>query len=178
MTTGHWNRAKIKRMAISVRSGNEQDAELASKLMNSYIEDGRYTALTEMQSTEKMLKTIRYLAEHGTFTVAMNADSLAGMQMVFPFGSIPAFQHVGDIGTYVDPNAHRLGVGRAMANFTFERAKDTGFSKLIAMIRADNHRALEFYKSVGFEYIGLAKKQACVRGVFIDEIFMERLLIG
>ena len=170
-------RAKIKAMAIRVRAGGEQDAQQAANLLNSYVEEGRYTALTETQTPDEMRKTIKFLAEHGTFCIAEDGGALLGMQMVFPFGQIPAFQHVGDIGTYVDLNYHRGGVGRALAENTFESARNVGFLKIIATIRADNHRALEFYKSIGFEYIGLAKKQACVRGVFIDEIFMERFLI-
>lgn len=163
-------------MGIEVRAAQEEDAEKAAALMNSFISEGRFTALTELRTTEAEVDLIRQLAKEGVYTVATDGEEIIGIQMVFPFSVLPAFQHVGDIGTWVTPASHRSGVGRALAQWTFERAKDVGFSKLIAMIRGDNHRAIEFYKGLGFEYIGLAKKQACIRGVFYDEVFMERPL--
>ena len=101
---------------------------------------------------------------------------LLGIQLVLPLSDLAAFAHVGDIGTYVSSTSHRSGVGRALAEATFKTAKEKGFTKIMAFIRADNPRAQSFYKSIGFDQIGIAHRQARVRDQFIDEVLMERFL--
>ena len=146
-------------------------------MFNAIIDEGKYTALTEPFDIEKQLGLIRHCLEKGTYHVAVTADDkVIGIQVVLPLSELPAFSHVGDIGTYVDSSSHRSGVARAMSEATFKKAKEKGYTKIMAMIRADNTRAQAFYKSIGFEPIGIAKRQARVRGEFFDEVLTEKFL--
>ena len=165
-------------MEFSVRQVREDDADVTAALFNSVIEEGKYTALVEPFSVDKQRAFILELLESGVYNVAVAGDdrTLLGMQVVLPLSEILSFRHVGDIGTYVSPSSHRSGVGRALSEATFTAAREKGFSKIMAMIRGDNPRAQAFYKSIGFDYIGTAKKQALVRGEYIDEVLMERFL--
>ncbi|MBV8815194.1 MAG: GNAT family N-acetyltransferase, partial [Verrucomicrobia bacterium] len=53
-------------------------------------------------------------------------------------------------------------------------AKEKGFEKFFAFVRADNPGALSFYKRIGFEVIGIAKRHAKINGRYIDEVMIER----
>ena len=163
-------------MSFTIREVRESDAPSAAALFNAIIEEGKYTALTEPFTTESQVGLIRRCLSHGTYLVAVDDGELLGIQLVLPLSELPAFSHVGDIGTYVSSSAHRGGIGRALAEATFVRAKEVGFTKIMAFIRADNPRAQAFYKSIGFAHIGIAHRQARVRGEFIDEVLMERFL--
>jgi RimJ/RimL family protein N-acetyltransferase len=46
----------------------------------------------------------------------------------------------------------------------------------MATVRADNPQAVSFYQSQGFQIIGTAHKHAFVRGQYVDEIFLEKLI--
>ena len=46
--------------------------------------------------------------------------------------------------------------------------------ELFAFVRADNVGGLAFYKRIGFEVIGIAKRHAKIKGRYIDEVMIER----
>jgi len=164
-------------MDFTIREVREGDAESCMALFNAIIEEGKYTALTEPFTVEKQLDLIHLCLSKGTYQVAVTTDDrVVGIQVVLPLSELPAFSHVGDIGTYVDTSAHRQGVARALSEATFRNAKEKGFAKIMAMIRGDNLRAQAFYESIGFEPIGVAKRQARIRGEFFDEMLNEKFL--
>ena len=100
-----------------------------------------------------------------------------GLQSVEPISTwANAFKHVGEISTFVLLASHRKGIGRGLSHATFQAAKEQGFIKLSATIRADNPRAVSFYLSQGFKVIGTAQKHAFVGGKYIDEILMEKFI--
>ena len=164
-------------MSFIVREVLESDAEKTAALFNAVVEEGKYTALTEPFTIERQLEFIRRMLAEGVYHVAVTSDGeIIGLQVVLPLSELAAFKHVGDIGTFVSPTSHRSGVGRALAKATFKKAKEVGFTKCMAFIRRDNPRAQAFYKSIGFEEIGIAHRQAFVRGEYIDEVLMERFI--
>jgi L-amino acid N-acyltransferase YncA len=113
------------------------------------------------------------------FNVAVCNDSqkVLGLQDVQPIStSVNAFKHVGEISTFVLLASHRKGIGQNLSHATFQAAKEQGFIKLSATIRADNPQAVSFYLSQGFRVIGTAQKHAFVRGKYIDEILMEKFI--
>lgn len=164
-------------MSVIVRRAQEGDAEQTAALINHYVTEGRFTAMTEVVTPEGEAKFIRELPESTLYQVALDdSGRLLGLQLVFPFSVAPSMSHVGDIGTFVSPAAHQRGVGRALAESTFEESRRLGYRKIIAMIRADNERAQSFYKSIGFQFIGVSREHACVRGQYIDEHLFEKML--
>jgi len=70
----------------------------------------------------------------------------------------------------------RRGVGWALAEKTFELAKEKRFEKIFTYVRADNIGSLAFHLRLGFTIIGTAKKQAKIRNSYVDEIMIEKFL--
>lgn len=100
-----------------------------------------------------------------------------GLQDVEPFATYtPAFDHVGVIGTFVDLSNRRRGIGRSLFQATFEAARHKGYEKLFAYVRADNAAALAAYLEQGFYEIGTARKHAKIKGMYVDEVMIERFL--
>lgn len=87
-----------------------------------------------------------------------------------------AFTHVGVLGTYVALLYRRQGIGRSLFRATFEAARCKGYEKLFTFIRADNVAALATYLNQGFHIVGTAKRQAKLKGRYVDEIIVERFL--
>ena len=99
------------------------------------------------------------------------------MQDVVPLSAgSPVFGHVGVISTFVALDAQRQGVGRQLSAATFAAARELGFRKLSATIRADNPAALAFYQGLGFRVIGVAQRHALLRGQYVDEVLAEKWL--
>ena len=166
-------------MSFIVRQVTVNDAEDISKVLNPIVEEGLYTVLDTTFTTEEEEGFIRNFPEKGVFTVAEHEvnGKIAGFQAVEPFADYTrVFDHVGIIGTFVDANFRRQGIAKRLFAATFETAKAKGYEKLFAYVRSDNERALATYLNQGFEVIGTAKKHAKVRGVYVDEILIEKFL--
>jgi L-amino acid N-acyltransferase YncA len=162
---------------ILIRPVNLEDAEGIVKVLNPLIESGENTALDRVFTVEEERAFISGFPARGIFHVAERASDgvIVGFQNVEPFATYTdAFAHVGVIGTYVDPSGHRQGIGRLLFEATRLTAEDRGYEKFFAFVRADNIGALAFYKRIGFEAIGVAKRHAKIKGRYIDEVMIER----
>jgi L-amino acid N-acyltransferase YncA len=165
--------------AYSIRSVREEDAASIVDLLNPLIEAGHYTIMDEPVSPESQIAVIRDFPERGIFNVAVCRDTrrVLGIQDVVRFKAEgTAFVPIGEISTFVRLESHRRGVGRDLSRATFADARERGFTKIMATIRADNPMAVSFYESQGFRVIGTAQRHALVRGRYLDEILMEKLL--
>lgn len=90
--------------------------------------------------------------------------------------SLQGHTHVGVIGTFVDLEHRRQGVGRALFAAMFPVARAKGYEKLFTYVRADNVAALAAYQAQGFERIGIARQHAKVNGRYVDEVLIEKFL--
>jgi|GEM_PF-660046 L-amino acid N-acyltransferase YncA len=166
-------------MEFSIRMAREEDAESIVELLNPIIQAGTYTVMDEQLSVDDQINFMRGFPKRGVFNVAVCNDSqkVLGLQDVQPISTgSNAFRHVGEISTFVSLASRRNGIGSSLSHATFMGAREQGFLKLTAAIRADNPQAVLFYQSQGFEVIGTAKKHAFVRAKYIDEILMEKLI--
>ena len=166
-------------MEFSIRTAREEDAASIVELLNPIIQAGTYTILDEQLSVDDQIDFIRGFPKRGVFNVAVCNDTqkVLGIQDVAPISTVSnVFKHVGEISTFVSLGSHRKGIGRSLSQATFQAAKERGFLKINATIRADNPQAVSFYLSQGFRIIGTAQKHALVRGKYIDEILAERFI--
>jgi L-amino acid N-acyltransferase YncA len=162
---------------IQIRPARVGDAEGIVNVLNPLVETGESTALDAVFTAEQERIFIRDFPVQGLFQVAEQTDGgvIVGFQNVEPFATYTAaFAHVGVIGTYVGPSEHRQGIGRLLFEATRRAAKEKGYEKLFGFVRADNVAGLAFYKRIGFEVIGIAKRHAKIKGRYIDEVMIER----
>ncbi len=162
---------------IRIRPVQVEDAKGIVNVLNPLIRAGESTALDRVFTVEEEEGFISAFPARGVFQVAERANDgvIAGFQNLEPFATYTdAFAHVGIMGTYVDPSGHRQGIGRLLFEATRLAAKDKGYEKFFAFVRADNGGALAFYKRLGFEVIGVAKRHAKIKGRYIDEVMIER----
>ncbi len=176
-------------MELVIRRAREADSALMIELLNPIIRAGGYTVMDEPLTLDEQVEFIRSFPRQGAFLVAFSASTgsahgagvgkLLGMQDVVPLSpGSPVFGHVGVISTFVALEARRQGVGRQLSAATFQAARELGFRKLCAAIRGDNPAALTFYQGLGFRVVGVAQRQALLRGRYVDEVLAEMWLGG
>jgi L-amino acid N-acyltransferase YncA len=164
----------------AIRGVREEDAASIVDLLNPLIEARIYTIMDEPVSLQGQIAFLRAFPERGVYHAAVLRDSgqVLGIQDVVPFrAGETRFEHIGEISTFVRLGSHRRGVGRNLSRATLAEARERGFLKIVATIRVDNPMAVAFYESQGFRVIGTARRHALVRGEYVDEILMERLLV-
>lgn len=162
-----------------IREVRADDAEAVLRILNPIIESGAYTALDTPFSIEAEHEFIQSFPQRGVFHVAEDSRErrAVGFQTLEPFATYTrAFDHVGVVATFVDMACQGQGIGRRLADATFEQARRKGYEKLFTFVRADNPDALRFYHGIGFRSIGTARRQAKIHGNYVDEVIIERFL--
>lgn len=166
-------------MDFLVRTAQPDDAEAIVAIFNPIIEAGLYTAFDTPFTVEAERAYILNLPQRAIFLVAEHREDrrIVGFQSMEPFATYTrAFDHVGVLGTFVDLSQRRQGVASALFKATFETARAKGYEKIFTFIRADNSAALAAYLRQGFRIVGTAQRQAKIRGRYIDEMIVEKLL--
>ena len=166
---------------LIVRLATPDDAEAVVGILNPIIESRAYTALDTPFSVEAERQFIAQFPARGIFHVAVRESDgrLVGFQTLDPFGPYTrAFDHVGVMGTYVADGNRRQGIARRMFAATFDAALRKGYEKIFTFVRADNEGALRAYLAQGFAVIGTARRHARIDGRYVDEILIEKALIG
>jgi L-amino acid N-acyltransferase YncA len=166
-------------MDLQIREARPDDAEAIAGILNLIIEAGVYTAFDTPFTAEAERKYIANFPRRGVFHVAVRRPDrkIIGFQSMEPFATYThAFDHVGVLGTYVDLQCRRQGIGRCLFEATFEAARRKGYEKIFTFIRSDNSAALASYLKQGFHIAGTAEKQAKVNGRYVDEIIIEKFL--
>ena len=165
---------------VKVRDVLLSDAADVARILNSIIRSGAYTALDTEVTIDDERRFIAAFPARGIFLVAVAPHGgVVGFQNVEPFATFThAFDHVGVIGTFVDLEYRRRGIGRQLFTATFAAAIRHGYRKLVAYVRADTPDALAAYTAHGFRIVGTARAQALIGGRYIDEIFIERELVA
>ncbi len=84
-------------------------------------------------------------------------------------------RHRAGFGISVDRACWSLGIGRALTEACIECAKEAGYAQLELEVVADNTKAIELYRSVGFVEYGRNPKGFCSRLSGWQELVMMRL---
>ncbi len=164
-------------MNTTVREARLEDAQGILNILNPIIETKKYSVMVQTFTLEEEINFIKTFPQQGVFHVATNEDKVVGFQVVEPFSALTvALNHVGIIGTYVDLTLRGQGISKKLFEATFAKAKEKGYEKLFAYVRADNPVALKVYQAPVFDIIGIAKRQAKIAGKYVDEIFIEKFL--
>lgn len=164
-------------MDYHIRTATQDDAPSIIAMLNPIIAAGCYTTMTEPLTVESQRQWMRSVANVGVINLAIAGDRVLGIQSVEPHSrKLQVVKHVCDISTFVALDAHRQGIGRTLAADTFAGARRLGYSKIVAMIRADNPGAVQFYQRIGFSVAGTLRQHMRVRDQFVDEVLAERFL--
>jgi L-amino acid N-acyltransferase YncA len=163
---------------IVLRDVMPDDAAAVVGILNPIIAARIHTVFDAPFTIDAENDYIARFPSRGIWKVAVRrSDSrIVGFQVLEPFGPYTkAFDHVGNIGTYVDLSQRRQGVARALFASTFEAAREKGYEKLFTFVRADNPAALSTYRAHGFDVVGTARRHAKIDGRYIDEILIEKV---
>ncbi|MFX1567319.1 MAG: GNAT family N-acetyltransferase [Promethearchaeota archaeon] len=85
-----------------------------------------------------------------------------------------AAEHVGVLGIVVRNKYRNLTIGRNLIDFAIRESKILNNKKKIILSSfSSNKRAIHLFKKLGFEVVGIRKKQFLMDSNYIDEVLME-----
>jgi len=164
---------------VAVREATPGDAEGIVRVLNPIIEAGVYTVIDGPITAQQERDFIRGCSSRGVFHVAVDSadGAVVGFQIAQPIAAYThAFDHVCDMGTYVELARRRQGIASQLFHASFAALAAKGCEKIFTFVRADNPASLQTYHRHGFTIVGTASRHARVRGQYVDEIIIQKFL--
>ncbi len=161
----------------SIGQGTVADAEGIAAVLNAAVQEGGWTVIDRTFTPAQERAFLRRLPDRARVVVAKVGRTIGAFQVIEPYSTrMRAMGHVATLGSYVIPPLRRMDLGRALSQATFGYAREVGFTKILANVRADNADVQAFYESLGFLRCGRLARQALVDGKYVDMLLFERFL--
>lgn len=153
---------------IAVRRAGPADADPVARLLNEIIEAGGTTAMTRPVTGGDIAEWMRS-DPRAIWHIAEDADgTLLGLQWIEP--SPEPGPETAEIATFTRRGRTGEGIGSALFAKTSDAAREAGFLRIHAEIRADNAGGLAYYQSRGFETVGRRTGVRLESGAVVDKV--------
>jgi ribosomal protein S18 acetylase RimI-like enzyme len=142
-------------MSLEIRPATIQDAGAMAELLNEIVAIGGTTAYAEPFDEAGIVDTFITPRFAISCFVAVNGSKIVGFQSLEWAdpewtGDDPLPSDWAIIATYVDPHAHKMGIGRSLFAETASAAKAAGATFIDATIRRENKGGQAYYQAMGF----------------------------
>lgn len=108
------------------------------------------------------------------FIVAEDAGRVAGYAYATQFRDRPAYAHTCENSIYVHPDAVGQGVGGMLMTALIDRAAESGFHQMIAVIGGGEPASIALHSKAGFRHAGRMEKVGLKFGRLLDTVYMQR----
>jgi phosphinothricin acetyltransferase len=162
----------------SIRPAELRDIAAIIRIYNQAVREG--TASFELEPPDQAEMTRRYqsLAAGGyPYLVTEQAGAIVGYAYCGPYRARPAYRWTVEDSVYVDPTAHRHGLGRALLAHLINESEARGFRQMIAVIGdSANVSSIELHRALGFRMVGTFDNVGFKFGRWLDSVLMQRPL--
>jgi L-amino acid N-acyltransferase YncA len=111
------------------------------------------------------------------FLTAQIGDRIAGYAYAGPYRPRPAYRFTVENSIYLDPAAHRRGIGAALMRELVAQCEARGYRQMIAVIGdSANAGSVGLHRALGFAMIGTHPKVGLKFGRWLDTVMMQRAL--
>jgi ribosomal protein S18 acetylase RimI-like enzyme len=154
----------------------EGHIEAFHRTLDSVARERRYLAFFEAPPIDSTRAFVLNNLKSGypQYVALTAGGEVAGWCDVTP-KTRPVYAHSGVLGMGLLPQFRGQGIGLSLIRATLSAARSIGLHRVELMVRADNARAIELYKKVGFEIEGLQRDAVQLDGVYEDLICMAVL---
>lgn len=160
----------------SSRSVVPSDAGSIVSIFNRYVGKDMTTVRTTPDCPGKRRRS---LVRHAAYpqVVALRDDDVVGFCLGRPFSPRPKAPGIAELSIYVRDDLLGIGLGGMLLRVATREARAKGFHKLVAWITVGNRRSKRLFEAHGFRRIGVFRKYALARGVWVDKYCYEKLLV-
>lgn len=163
---------------LVIRDCEQGDLESITAIYGSSVREE--TASFELMPPDLAEMTRRHaaiVAEGYPYIAAVLEGVVAGYAYANSFRPRPAYRHTIETTVYVDPQAQRGGIGRALMERLIDDAETHGFRQMIAVVGDSAHiPSIEFHKALGFTYAGNLVSVGYKHGKWLDSVYLQRTL--
>jgi L-amino acid N-acyltransferase YncA len=164
--------------ALAIRPATLADIPTVTRIYAHAVRHGTASFELDPPDEAEMTRRMKTLLDGGfPYIVAENGGALAGYAYAGPYRARPAYRFTIEDSIYVDPNAHRRGIGRTLLTHLIEEAERRGFRQMIAVIGdSANAPSIEVHRALGFRMVGNFESVGFKFGRWLDSVLMQREL--
>jgi phosphinothricin acetyltransferase len=164
--------------AAVIRHATPTDIPAITRIYAEAVEYGTASFELEAPDEAEMARRMQSLIDGGFPYIAAEIDGvLAGYAYAGPYRPRRAYRFSVEDSIYVDPGAHRKGVGRALLHRLIEESERGGYRQMIAVIGDSAQTpSIELHRAAGFRLIGAIENVGFKFDRWLDTVLMQRPL--
>ena len=170
--------AESRATLVAIRPATDDDIAAIARIYGHQVATGLASFELAPPSVDEMRR--RYADIVGRdypYIVAERDGRLAGYAYASAYRARPAYRFTVENSVYVDPDAKRGGIGRALLVALVGECEQRGFRQMIAVIGdSANHGSIGLHAACGFERIGTLPSIGWKFDRWVDSVLMQRAL--
>mgnify|MGYP001802828268 CR=1 FL=1 len=143
---------------FNLRQAGEADLGDILRIYTPYVLQTAISFEEQVPNLAEMRDRMGALIPSYPYLVADRAGEVLGYAYAGPHRSRSAYRYSVDVTVYVDPSAHRQGIGLVLYDQLFADLADFGFKRAFAAIALPNVASVGLHKALGFELVGVYHK--------------------
>ena len=160
-----------------IRPATEADLPAIGTIHNRAIEE---TAATWLWEPIPLAARQDWFAEQQRadrpVLVAEADGAVVGWASYGPFRAYHGYRDTMEHSVYLDPAAHRRGLGRALMEHLLAAAKQRGVHVMVAAIAMPNDASVGLHRMLGFAHVGVMPQVGLKFGRYHDLCLMQNIL--
>ena len=163
---------------VTVRPVRDADIPVITKIYAHAVLHGVASFEVDPPDEAEMTRRMRAVVDAGfPYLVAEKDGRVLGYAYAGLYRTRPAYRNSIENSVYVGPDAHRLGVGRALLVELIDIATRAGFRQMIAVIGdSGNAGSIGLHRALGFIFSGTIHSVGYKHGRWLDSVIMQRAL--
>mgnify|MGYP006201262907 FL=1 len=161
-----------------IRPSRDEDLDAITRIYGHHVLHGTGTFETTPPSLADMTsRRADVLAKGLPWLVAEDNGQVLGFAYGNWFKPRPAYRFSVEDSIYMDPSAHRKGLGRALLAELLAVLERTGTRKVMAVIGdSANAGSIGVHKALGFEPVGVVQSCGWKFDRWLDSVLMQKTL--
>lgn len=163
---------------LVIRPATTADLPAITAIYEQAVRFGTATFELTPPDLAEMTRRFSTLTEAGFPYLVAEADgAIAGYAYAGPYRPRPAYRFTVENSIYLDPAAHRRGIGSALLRDLIAACTERGFRQMIAVIGdSANAASIALHRKAGFAPIGTHTDVGFKFGRWLDSVLMQRAL--
>ncbi len=157
-------------MKLEIKHINPQDWDAVARIYKLGIETGIATFETQIPSWKQWDQSHMQSCRIAAW---LNTD-IIGWAALSPVSDRCVYGGVAEVSVYVDPSHGKKGIGTQLLERIVTESEKEGVWTLQAGIFRENEGSIQLHKKVGFREIGYREKIGRQKGIWYDNIILER----
>ncbi len=162
-------------MSATIRMASDSDAAAIAAIYGPFVRDTAISFEVVPPTAEEIATHVRKLTERFPWLVCAGPDGVVGYAYASPHRERAAYRWSVDVSVYIDPRAHRQGVGRALYTALLGIVTRQGYRTAYAGITLPNAGSIGLHEAMGFVPVAIYRNVGYKLGAWRDVGWWERV---